>query len=146
MVDLVGSTEGTNLTLALKGTTQITGFQQRSFSLHALKDLGFTCAHILTQEGNFLEITPESGTLHRFSLLTINGGVYIEIRIHQPPPESEAAFLVARLDLAKNFETEGLYHLLHLHYSCPGVKQMEMILKGDKTQGVPANVTIPEFF
>jgi hypothetical protein len=26
------------------------------------------------------------------------------------------------------------------------MKQMEMILKGGKTRGVPANVTIPEFF
>jgi hypothetical protein len=66
MVDLVGSSDGTDLPLVLRGMTQITGFQSRSFSLHALKDLCFTCAHILTQDGNFLEITPESGTLLSF--------------------------------------------------------------------------------
>jgi hypothetical protein len=75
-----------------------------------------------------------------------NRGNYVEILIHQPPPKSVAASTVAQLDLAKNFEMDRLYHLLHLRYGCPGVKQMEMILKGDKTQGVPANVTIPEFF
>jgi hypothetical protein len=65
MVDLVGSVNGKGLPLALRGTTQITDFQQRSLSLHALKELGFDCAHILTQEGNFLEIV-SSGTKHRF--------------------------------------------------------------------------------
>ena len=88
---LVGSNQGTGLPLALRGTTQITEFQQRSLSLHALKELGFDCSHILTQSGNFLEIT-SNGVKHIFPLLTINGGDYIEMRVHRPPPESVAAF------------------------------------------------------
>ena len=40
MIDLVGSIEGKDLPLSLRGTTQITGFQRRSLSLHALKELG----------------------------------------------------------------------------------------------------------
>jgi hypothetical protein len=80
------------------------------------------------------------------SLITINGGDYAKMRIHCPPPATVASATVACLDLAKNFKAEGLYHLLHLRYGCPGMKQMEMILKGGKTRGVPANVTIPEFF
>ena len=68
------------------------------------------------------------------------------MRIHQPPPPNVAAITVARLDLAKNFHPDSLYHLLHLRYGCPSKRQMEIILKGEKTRGVPANVTIPEFF
>jgi hypothetical protein len=79
MINLVGSTNGEDLSLALRGTTQITDFQRRSFSLHALKELGFSCAHVLTQEGNFLKITPEFGKLHCFPLLTLNGSNYIEM-------------------------------------------------------------------
>jgi hypothetical protein len=68
------------------------------------------------------------------------------MRIHRPPPASAAAYTVARLDLAKNFHPESLYSLLHLRYGCPGQKAMELILKGERTRGVPTNVTIPEFF
>lgn len=114
MIDLVGSLDGKDLSLALRGTTQITEFQRRSFSLHALKELGIDCSHILTQAGNFLEITLK-GTRHVFPLLTINGGDYVEMRIHRPLSATVAAFAVARLDLAKNFKADGLYHLLHLN-------------------------------
>jgi hypothetical protein len=113
MVDLVRSVDGKDLPLALRGTTQITDFQRRSLSLHALKELGFDCAHVLTQNGNFLKITMES-IEYVFPLLTINGGDYVEMRIHRPPPASVAAYTVARLDLAKNFHPESLYSLLHL--------------------------------
>ena len=145
MIDFVGSTDKQDLPMALCGTTQITDFQRRSISLHALKELGFDCSHVLTQKGNFLEII-SAGNKFIFPLLTINGGDYIEIKIHRPPPETVAAYVVARLDLAKNFHADGLYYLLHLRYGCPGRKQMEMILKGTQARGVPANVTIPSFF
>jgi hypothetical protein len=79
-------------------------------------------------------------------LLTINGGDYVEMRVHRPPPATVAAFEVARLDLAKNFKDENVYLLLHLCYRCPGWKQMGLILTSDNVKGVPANVTIPEFF
>jgi hypothetical protein len=85
MIDLVGSKARKDLPLALRGTTQITGFQQRSLSLHALKELGFDCAHVLTQEGNLLKITMD-GEEHVFPLLMINGGDYVKMRIHSPPP------------------------------------------------------------
>jgi hypothetical protein len=81
-----------------------------------------------------------------FLLLSINGGSYVEMRIHCPPPASVAAYTVVRLDLAKNFHPKSLYSLLHLQYGCPGPKAMELILKGERTRGVPTNVTIPEFF
>jgi hypothetical protein len=145
MLDLVGSVDGKDLSLALQGTAHITDFQQCSLSLHALKELGFDCAHVLTQNGNFLKITMES-IEYVFPLLTINGGDCVEMRIHRPPPASAAAYTVAHLDLAKNFHPESLYSLLHLRYGCPGQKAMELILKGERTRGVPANVTIPEFF
>jgi hypothetical protein len=144
MIDLVGSTKGIDLPLALRGTTQITEFQRRSLSLHALKEVGIDCAHVLTQKGNFLKITVDS-VKHVFPLLTINGGDYVEMRVHRPPPATVAAFEVARLDLAKNFKDENLYLLLHLRYGCPGRRQMELILTSDNVKGVPANVTIPEF-
>jgi hypothetical protein len=130
MINLVGSKAGKDLPLALRGTTQITGFQRRSLSLHALKELGFDCAHVLTQEGNLLKITMD-GEEHVFPLNTINGGDYVEMQIHSPPSASVAAFTVARLDLAKNFQADGLFTLLHLRYGCPGRKAMEVILKGE---------------
>ena len=101
MIDFVGSTDKQDLPMALCGTTQITDFQRRSISLHALKELGFDCSHVLTQKGNFLEII-SAGNKFIFPLLTINGGDYIEIKIHRPPPETVAAYVVAHLDLAKN--------------------------------------------
>jgi hypothetical protein len=121
MVDLVGSAEGKDLPLALQGTTQITDFQRRSLSLHALKELGFDCAHVLTQDGNFLEITT-SGVKHRFPLITINGGDYNKMQIHRSPPATVASATVACPDLAKSFKAEGLYHLLHHRSGCPGMK------------------------
>jgi hypothetical protein len=48
MVELVGLLGNQDLPLALCGTTQITTFQQRSMSLHSLKDLGTDCAYRLT--------------------------------------------------------------------------------------------------
>jgi hypothetical protein len=144
-IDFVGSTAGNDLLLALRGTTQITGFQQRSNSLHALKELGFDCAHVLTQHGNFLKIT-FNGIKHVFPLLTIYGGDYVEMRIHCPPPASVAAYSVAQLDMAKNFHCDSLYSLLNLRYRCPGPKAVEMILKVERTHGVPTNAAIPEFF
>jgi hypothetical protein len=54
--------------------------------------------------------------------------------------------MVACLDLAKNFHHNSLYSLLHLYYGCPGPKAMELILKEEWAQGVPTDVTIPEFF
>jgi hypothetical protein len=108
MIDLVGSTDGVDLPLALRGTTQITEFQRRLLSLHALKEVGIDCAHVLTQKGNFLEITV-GNIKHVFPLLTINGGDYVEMRVHRPPPATVAAFDVARLDLTKNFNAiQGL--------------------------------------
>jgi hypothetical protein len=132
-IDFVGSKEGKDLSLALRGMTQITDFQRRSISLHALKELGFDCAHILTQQGNFLEITVATKT-HCFQLITINGGDYIEMRVHPPPIETLAAAHVAWLDLVKNFKAERLYHLLHLCYGffcCP-------ICNKDKTNSLPS--------
>jgi hypothetical protein len=114
-------------------------------SLHALKEAGFNCSHVLMQSGNFLDITANE-IQYCFPLITINGGDSIEMHLHCPPPDPLPAATVARLDLAKNFKPESLYHLLHLGYGCPGMKQMEMILKGVKTGGVPANVTIPDLF
>jgi hypothetical protein len=145
MVEIVGLLGNQDLPLALCGTTQTTTFQQRSMSLHSLKDLGINCAHCLTQAGNFLDISV-NGITHVFPLLTINGGDYVEMRIHCPPPASVAEFSVARLDLAKNFEHDGLYYLLHLQYGCPGWRAMELILQSDSVTGVPANVSIPETF
>jgi hypothetical protein len=145
MVDLVGSVDGKDLPLALQGTTQITDFQQCSPSLYALKELGYDCAHVLMQNGNFLKITMED-IEYVFPLLTINGGDYVEMRIHRPPPASVTAYTVACLDLAKTFHPESLYSLLHLQYGCPGPKAMELIWKGERTRGVLTNVAIPEFF
>jgi hypothetical protein len=145
MIELVGSIDGKDLPLALRGTTQIPTFQRCSLSLHALKDLGIDCAHRLTQSGNFLDISVDKVT-YVFPLLTINGGDYAEMRIHCPPPASVAAFSVARLDLAKNFKADGLYYLLHLRYGCSGRRAMELILHSDSVKGVPANVTIPDTF
>jgi hypothetical protein len=122
MVDLVGSVDGKDLPLALQGKTQRADFQRRSLSLHALKELGFDCAHILTQNGNFLKINME-GIEYVFPLLTINGCDYVKMRIHCPPPASAAAYTVPRLDLAKNFHPESLYSLLHLQYGCPEQRQ-----------------------
>jgi hypothetical protein len=68
------------------------------------------------------------------------------MRVHRLPPATVAAFEVARLGLAKNFKDENLYLLLHLCYGCPGRRQMELILTSDNVKGVPANVTVPEFF
>jgi hypothetical protein len=79
------------------------------------------------QEGNLLKITMD-GEEHVFPLITINGGDYVEMRIHCPPPASVAAYTVARLDLAKNFHPDSLFALLHLQYGCPGQKAMEIIL------------------
>ena len=107
MIKLVGSNQGTDLPLALRGTTQFTEFQWQSLSLHALKELGFDCGHVLTQSGNFLEITSD-GVKHIFPLLTINGGEYIEMRVHHPPPDSVAAYSVACLALANNFHADSL--------------------------------------
>jgi hypothetical protein len=85
MVKLVGLLGNQDLPLALCSTTQITTFQQRSMSLHhSLKDLEIDCAHPLTQTGNFLDISV-NGITHVFPLLTINGGDYVEVRIHCPP-------------------------------------------------------------
>jgi hypothetical protein len=145
MVDLVGSDNGKDLPLALRGKAQNTGFQCRSMSLHALKEAGFDCSHVMTQNGNYLDISA-SGIQYQFPLITIYGRDYIKMHVHCPLLESVVAATVARLDLAKNFKPKRLYHLLHLQYECPGIKQMDMILKGIKTWGVPANVTIPEFF
>jgi hypothetical protein len=145
MVDLVGSVNGKDLPLAIRGTTQIMDFQRHSLSLHALKELGYNCAHVLTQNGNFLKITMED-IEYIFPLLTINGGDYVEIRIHRPLPASVAAYTVACLDLAKNIHPESLYSLLHLRYGCPGPKAMELIMKGERTRGERANVAIPELF
>jgi hypothetical protein len=93
MVELVGLLGNQDLPLALCGTTQITTFQQRSMSLHSLKDLGIDCAHRLTQAGIFLDIS-FNGITHVFPLLTINGGDFVEMRIHCPPPASVASFSV----------------------------------------------------
>jgi hypothetical protein len=101
--------------------------------------------HPYTQQGNFPEITVATKT-HCFQLITINEGDYIEMRVHHPPIEMLAAAHVTQLDLVKNFKAERIYHRLHLCYGCPGVKQMELILKGGTTPGVPANTAIPEFF
>jgi hypothetical protein len=54
MVDLVGSDSRKDLPLALRDKTQITEFQRQSMSLHALKEAGFDCSHVLMQNGNFL--------------------------------------------------------------------------------------------
>jgi hypothetical protein len=35
---------------------QITSFQRRSLSIHALKDLGFEARHVMYQDGNALEL------------------------------------------------------------------------------------------
>jgi hypothetical protein len=133
MVNLVVSVDGKDRPLPLEGTTQITDFQHCSLSLHALKELGFNCAHVLMQNGNFLKITMED-IEYVFPLLSINGGDYVEMRIHCPPPVYVAAYTVARLDLTKNFHPESLYSLLHLRYGYPGPKAMELILKGERTQ------------
>ena len=103
MIDFVGSTDKQDLPMALCGTTQITDFQRRSISLHALKELGFDCSHVLTQKGNFLEII-SAGNKFIFPLLTINGGDYIEIKIHRPPPETVAARMLSLVWIwLKNF-------------------------------------------
>jgi hypothetical protein len=83
MVDLVGSENGKDLPLVLQGTTQITGFQQQSMSLHALKEAGFNCSHVLTQRGTFLNITANE-IQYCFPLITIDGGDFIEMRVHRP--------------------------------------------------------------
>jgi hypothetical protein len=61
-------------------------------SLHSLKDLGIHCAHRLTQAGNFLDISVNCIT-HVIPLLTINGGDYVEMRIHCLPQLQLQLFL-----------------------------------------------------
>jgi hypothetical protein len=145
MIELVGSLDGKDLPLALRGTTQIPTFQCCSLSLHVLRDLGIDCSHWLTQSGNFLDISIDK-VAYVFLLLTINGGDCAKMRVHCPPPASVAAFSVSQLNLAKNFKADGLYCLCHLRYECPGKCAMELILQSDSVEGVPANISIPDTF
>ena len=118
---------------------QITSFQRRSLSIHALKDLGFEARHAMYQDGNILELRRFDSTIwSRVPLITHGKSDYVRVRLHRPSVAGLSHFSaktaltaqsVARIDLAQQLSGDAKLILLHLRYGCPGRTIMKELLK-----------------
>jgi hypothetical protein len=116
------------LPIEAPGTCEITAFGRRSLSLHALKNLGYSCGHEFLETGNILWIKTDAGDRIDILLTTFKNRDYACIRLHLPGTATNSVntlhvatgvpdiMSVHYLDITKHMSGTSLYTLLHLWY------------------------------
>jgi hypothetical protein len=126
------------------GACEIPAFSRCSFSLHALKNLDYSCGHKFHKTGNILWIS--TGPQHRFeiTLITFHNGDYARILIHCPVTATVAInTLLCNTDISLQSVP-----YLDIAKSLTGTSKdtMRQILMSERTTGVPPKVRILELF
>jgi hypothetical protein len=135
--------KGIKIPLEFPNATEITQFQRRSISCHALKDLGYEVQHALLASGNLLRVRKVGTQLwHSIPLVTHGRSDYVKVNLHLPAVAGVTTFdphnaltdqTVARLDLINKYKSKSdeyaLVMLIHLRYGCASGTILQAILK-----------------